>query len=195
MFEMLLTLLFQPAVIANFDSRAAKFFVAFSFMLATVGNQIAAGSYPFSNDVTGIAPKVSCILLFAFPPTIANTSSTSTYSEERSSSQFSALFLLLGTSLKTRPVCLPFCRATLASWGHSQASWLQITISSSNASSTFTRCIDPMASTGTLADSTGEHLQRSLPPLHLLCLVSQRVLPLRSMLVVPGRYTLSLGKS
>jgi hypothetical protein len=27
-------------------------------MLATIGNQIAAGSYPFSNDVTGIAPKV-----------------------------------------------------------------------------------------------------------------------------------------
>jgi len=26
-------------------------------MLATIGNQIAAGSYPFSNDVTGLAPK------------------------------------------------------------------------------------------------------------------------------------------
>lgn len=48
---------FMPAVIANFDSRAAKFFVSFSFMLATIGNQIAAGSYPFSNDVTGMAPK------------------------------------------------------------------------------------------------------------------------------------------
>jgi len=47
----------MPAVIANFDSRAAKFFVAFSFMLATIGNPIAAGSYPFSNDVTGLAPK------------------------------------------------------------------------------------------------------------------------------------------
>jgi cytosine/uracil/thiamine/allantoin permease len=63
----------MPAIIANFDSRAAKFFVSFSFMLATVGNQVAAGktfarsieqrsltvvgTYPFSNDVTGIAPK------------------------------------------------------------------------------------------------------------------------------------------
>jgi NCS1 family nucleobase:cation symporter-1 len=47
----------MPDVIANFDSRAAKFFTAFSFMLATIGNQVAAGSYPFSNDVTGIAPK------------------------------------------------------------------------------------------------------------------------------------------
>ena len=48
---------YMPAVIANFDSRAAKFFVSFSFMLATIGNQIAAGSYPFSNDISGIAPR------------------------------------------------------------------------------------------------------------------------------------------
>ena len=41
---------YMPAVIAKFDSRAAKFFTAFSFMLATIGNQIAAGTYPFSND-------------------------------------------------------------------------------------------------------------------------------------------------
>lgn len=34
---------YMPAVIAAFDSRAAKFFVGFSFMLATIGNQIAAG--------------------------------------------------------------------------------------------------------------------------------------------------------
>ena len=34
---------YMPAVIANFDSRAAKFFTAFSFMLATIGNQVAAG--------------------------------------------------------------------------------------------------------------------------------------------------------
>jgi hypothetical protein len=33
----------MPAVIENFDSRAAKFFTALSFMLATIGNQIAAG--------------------------------------------------------------------------------------------------------------------------------------------------------
>ncbi len=34
---------YMPNVIANFDSRAAKFFTAFSFMLATIGNQVAAG--------------------------------------------------------------------------------------------------------------------------------------------------------
>ncbi|KAF2500359.1 hypothetical protein BU16DRAFT_556829 [Lophium mytilinum] len=48
---------YMPAIIANFDSRAAKFFVSFSFMLATIGNQVAAGTYPFSNDITGMAPK------------------------------------------------------------------------------------------------------------------------------------------
>ncbi|KAF2191319.1 hypothetical protein K469DRAFT_557273 [Zopfia rhizophila CBS 207.26] len=48
---------YMPAVIAKFDSRAAKFFVSLSFMLATIGNQVAAGTYPFSNDVTGMAPK------------------------------------------------------------------------------------------------------------------------------------------
>lgn len=48
---------YMPAVIENFDSRAAKFFVAFSFMLATIGNQIAAGTYPFSNDISGLYPK------------------------------------------------------------------------------------------------------------------------------------------
>lgn len=48
---------YMPAVIAQFDSRAAKFFTGFSFMLATIGNQIAAGTYPFSNDVSGLCPK------------------------------------------------------------------------------------------------------------------------------------------
>jgi len=48
---------YMPAVISKFDSRAAKFFVSTSFMLATIGNQVAAGTYPFSNDVTGMAPK------------------------------------------------------------------------------------------------------------------------------------------
>jgi len=48
---------YMPTVIANFHSRAAKFFVSLSFMLATIGNQIAAGSYPFSNDISGVAPK------------------------------------------------------------------------------------------------------------------------------------------
>ena len=39
---------YMPDIIANFDSRAAKFFTAFSFMLATIGNQVAAGKtlYP-----------------------------------------------------------------------------------------------------------------------------------------------------
>jgi NCS1 family nucleobase:cation symporter-1 len=48
---------YMPAIIAKFDSRAAKFFVSASFMLATIGNQVAAGTYPFSNDITGMAPK------------------------------------------------------------------------------------------------------------------------------------------
>jgi nucleobase:cation symporter-1, NCS1 family len=48
---------YMPAIIAQFDSRAAKFFTAFSFMLATIGNQIAAGTYPFSNDISGLWPK------------------------------------------------------------------------------------------------------------------------------------------
>ena len=34
---------YMPAVIAKFDSRAAKFFTGASFILATIGNQIAAG--------------------------------------------------------------------------------------------------------------------------------------------------------
>jgi len=48
---------YMPLIIANFDSRAAKFFVSAAFILATIGNQIAAGSYPFSNDISGFAPK------------------------------------------------------------------------------------------------------------------------------------------
>ncbi|KAF1812757.1 hypothetical protein P152DRAFT_434884 [Eremomyces bilateralis CBS 781.70] len=48
---------YMPAVIANFDSRAAKFFVSASFILATIGNQVAAGTYPFSNDVSGLFPR------------------------------------------------------------------------------------------------------------------------------------------
>jgi NCS1 family nucleobase:cation symporter-1 len=47
----------MPAVISKFDSRAAKFFVSAAFILATIGNQIAAGTYPFSNDITGMSPK------------------------------------------------------------------------------------------------------------------------------------------
>ncbi|EXJ85427.1 hypothetical protein A1O1_05791 [Capronia coronata CBS 617.96] len=53
---------YMPAVVAKFDSRAAKFFTGLSFMLATIGNQIAAGTYPFSNDVSGLCPKYINIL-------------------------------------------------------------------------------------------------------------------------------------
>ncbi|MCJ1357775.1 MAG: hypothetical protein MMC33_007771 [Icmadophila ericetorum] len=48
---------YMPAVVASFDSRAAKFFTSFSFLLAIIGNQIAAGTYPFSNDISGLYPK------------------------------------------------------------------------------------------------------------------------------------------
>ena len=48
---------YTPAVFAQFDSRAAKFFCSASFILSIIGNQIAAGTYPFSNDVTGLAPR------------------------------------------------------------------------------------------------------------------------------------------
>jgi NCS1 family nucleobase:cation symporter-1 len=50
----------MPAILSTWTSpggRAAKFFVSLSFMLATIGNQVAAGSYPFSNDISGFAPK------------------------------------------------------------------------------------------------------------------------------------------
>lgn len=48
---------YMPAVVAAWDSRAAKFFVSCAMILAIIGNQVAAGSYPFSNDITGFAPK------------------------------------------------------------------------------------------------------------------------------------------
>jgi NCS1 family nucleobase:cation symporter-1 len=48
---------YMPLIVANWESRAAKFFVSAVFILATIGNQIAAGSYPFSNDISGFAPK------------------------------------------------------------------------------------------------------------------------------------------
>lgn len=48
----------MPAVIAKFDSRGAKFFVAASFLLATIGNQIAADTIPWSNvDITTLPPR------------------------------------------------------------------------------------------------------------------------------------------
>jgi len=48
---------YMPVVFAQFDSRAAKFFASASFILSIIGNQIAAGTYPFSNDVSGLCPK------------------------------------------------------------------------------------------------------------------------------------------
>jgi NCS1 family nucleobase:cation symporter-1 len=48
---------FMPDVIANFSSRAAMFFTGFAFAIATMGNQIAAGSYPFGNDISALAPR------------------------------------------------------------------------------------------------------------------------------------------
>ena len=48
---------YMPNVLTKFDSRAAKFFVSASFLLATIGNQIAADTYPFSNDLAGMPPK------------------------------------------------------------------------------------------------------------------------------------------
>ena len=47
----------MPSVIAKFDSRTAKFFVSASFLLATIANQIAADTYPFSNDFAGMLPE------------------------------------------------------------------------------------------------------------------------------------------
>lgn len=48
---------FLPVVIGAFDSRVAKFLAGFAFLVATLGNQIAAGSYPFGNDISGIFPR------------------------------------------------------------------------------------------------------------------------------------------
>jgi hypothetical protein len=50
---------YMPAVIAKFDSRAAKFFVSASFILATIGNQVAAGTYPFSNVRRSLSAHMS----------------------------------------------------------------------------------------------------------------------------------------
>jgi len=48
---------YMPAMIANFSSRIARFAVGLSFAIATMGNNIAAGSFPFSNDVSAFAPQ------------------------------------------------------------------------------------------------------------------------------------------
>lgn len=48
---------FLPIVIGSFRSRPAKFFTGFAMLIATLGNQIAAGSFPFGNDISGIFPR------------------------------------------------------------------------------------------------------------------------------------------
>jgi NCS1 family nucleobase:cation symporter-1 len=48
---------FLPAVIGSFHSRPVKFFVGFAMIIATLGNQIAAGTFPFGNDLSGIFPQ------------------------------------------------------------------------------------------------------------------------------------------
>jgi len=48
---------FLPIVIGSFHSRPAKFFAGFAMLIATLGNQIAAGSFPFGNDISGIFPQ------------------------------------------------------------------------------------------------------------------------------------------
>ncbi|KAF2453304.1 permease for cytosine/purines, uracil, thiamine, allantoin-domain-containing protein [Lineolata rhizophorae] len=62
---------YLPATIARFESRAAKFFTAFVMIIATIGNQVAAGTYPFSNDITGLWPKYinifrACLFICVF---------------------------------------------------------------------------------------------------------------------------------
>ncbi|KIM73717.1 hypothetical protein PILCRDRAFT_828851 [Piloderma croceum F 1598] len=48
---------FLPAVIGSFHSRPLKFFAGFAMLIATLGNQIGAGSFPFGNDLSGIFPQ------------------------------------------------------------------------------------------------------------------------------------------
>jgi NCS1 nucleoside transporter family len=48
---------FLPAVIGSFHSRPVKFFAGFAMLIATLGNQIAAGSFPFGNDLSGVFPR------------------------------------------------------------------------------------------------------------------------------------------
>ncbi|CAF1054699.1 unnamed protein product [Didymodactylos carnosus] len=51
--------LWDPTVlIDHFDSRAAKFFVAFAFALATLGTNISANTISAANDFSAIFPKV-----------------------------------------------------------------------------------------------------------------------------------------
>jgi len=68
---------YMPAVIGRFDSRAAKFFVGASFMLATIGNQIAAGSFPFSNDIVSCSSPFPAFAADMYSPAWRPNTSTS----------------------------------------------------------------------------------------------------------------------
>ncbi|PWN51376.1 hypothetical protein IE53DRAFT_386254 [Violaceomyces palustris] len=46
-----------PTLLSHFDSRALKFLCGLSFLIATLGNQIAADSVPFCNDSIAVWPS------------------------------------------------------------------------------------------------------------------------------------------
>jgi len=48
---------YMPTLISMFDNQVARFFVGLSFAIATLGNNLAAGSYPFANDISSIGPR------------------------------------------------------------------------------------------------------------------------------------------
>ena len=105
---------YMPSVIADFHSRAAKFFVAASFMLATIGNQIAAGKSPINHskrDRILTLQKAPIHSRMIFPDL---RRSTSTYSEEPYSCAFSALSPRRGISSRMLPVFLHSSQAIVA---------------------------------------------------------------------------------
>ncbi|GAA5900393.1 hypothetical protein JCM8208_005349 [Rhodotorula glutinis] len=52
------TVVFDPASLcALFDSRAARFFSAFSFIVSTIGVDLSANSLSFATDITALAPR------------------------------------------------------------------------------------------------------------------------------------------
>lgn len=175
----------MPAVIANFHSRAAKFFVSFSFMLATIGNQIAAGSYPFSNDISGIYPKYinifrvrssrskgMCLILIL--------------NRVPCSSPYSAWFRHPGISLRVPEDFSHFWADILVSWVHLPVPSSATTTSSSNANWISTSFTTEGESTGTIMDSTGAHSRLLLLDSRHSCLVSQSPSTTRSTLVALG---------
>jgi hypothetical protein len=102
----------MPAVIAKFDSRAAKFFVSASFILATIGNQVAAGVYPFSNASTAVSLYVDMILTPHYRILQALRQSMSTFSGQAYSSPSSVSYRPHGTSSRMQLVCFRSSLAT-----------------------------------------------------------------------------------